>query len=174
MKTRPNLKTRQYLSLLIWVLYFGVGFLINFTPLEKYYGPIWGISTLIALTPYLYWAYLPVKIADTASIIRYYKLTVVLLVLSLLLLISSLILSPPTVDNDQEIIPTVSGFLFSASLIGCFVFGARSLVQQERKYLSKPSNGLMAFFMFFYLPIGIFFLVPRLKKLYESSLGSFD
>jgi len=178
MKVRPNLKIKKYISLLIWGLYFGIGFLINFTFLEQYYGPIWIISTLVALMPYLYWASLPVKLSQEnnnglkAAI--YYKISVAILIFSFLLMSLSLVLFPPLVGNDSDFIPTMGGFLFFASLITCFIIGARALVQEERQLLDKPSNGFLAFITFFYLPIGIFFLVGRMQKLYDRSLQVFD
>lgn len=178
LKKRPNLKVRMYLSFLIWGAYFGVGFLINFTFLRQYYGLIWTISSLIAILPYLYWAYLPVRFAKESGIgprsDTYYKICLVILPISFALLVFSFAAPDAIIEYNLQGIPDISGFLFFASLFTCFIIGSRSLVKAERQLLNKSSNGFLAFLMFVYLVIGVFFLVGRMKKLYDNSVRVFD
>lgn len=178
MSTQLNLKLRQYISLLIWVFCFGFTGVATFAFSGKYYGPVWSLSMLIIFLPHFYWAHLTIHFSrDTrtrSKATSYFKLAFLVAFISLCLMLFRFSL-PVTMDSSQlEALLSLSAYLFFGATFFSFFIAAQALVKRERSIFNTSPYTFLAFLTFCYLPIGIFFLVPRLRKLRESLHNTFD
>lgn len=178
MRMQRNLKTRKYLSLLIWVLCFTATTISIAAFSRAYYGLVWSVSMLLLILPYFYWTHFTARLCEakggSARTVLYIRIACMIGFVCLCLMIFLISLPVSVNDAHWEFILSTSPVLFFASLFFCFYMAARALVKSEKSLLIKPSNNFVAFLIFMYLPIGIFFLVPRLKNLYAASSETFD
>lgn len=178
MSMQQNLKTRQYLSLLVWVLCFAATAISIFAFSGAYYGLVWSVSMLLLFLPYFYWAHFTASLCEakggSAKTILFIRIAFVIGFVSLCLMVFGFFLPVSINDGQLESIVSTSSILFFAASFFSFYIAARALVKRERSLLNKASNSFVAFLMFMYLPIGIFFLVPRLKRLHVTSSETFD
>jgi len=178
MSVQRNLKSRLYLSLLVWVLCFAATAISIFAFSGAYYGLVWSVSMFLLFLPYFYWAYFTARLCEakggSVKTVLYIKIAFVIGFVSLCLMVFGFSLPVSMNDGQLESILSTSSVLLFAAFFVSFYVSARALVKRERTLLNKSSNSFLAFLIFMYLPIGIFFLVPRLKRLYETSSETFD
>ncbi|MDB2437358.1 hypothetical protein N9W89_01465 [Hellea sp.] len=177
MTPHSNLKTQQWFSLLIWVACFVLPGAAIFAVSGKYYGPVWSLSMSIIFLPHFYWAYKTIKLSEsTGEPSKWTLLFKFLFVLGMISLCVMLFRLPLPLQLESEHLETALtlGFVLFFSSIVFFSIAARSLVGVERDLFNTSPNAFLAFVIFFYLPIGIFFLVPRLQKIYDASPNGFD
>lgn len=176
---RPlNLKAKQWLSLVIWALGFICTGLSTFAFAGKYYGPVWSSSMMVIFLPHFYWGYMSVKLCETvagkSNRILFFKTLFVIAMIALCTMLFGFSLPVQLESKNLEAILSLGSILFFGSIFTCFIFGARALVSTERQVFKTSPNMFLAFLIFVYLPIGIFFLVPRLQKLHQSHAREFD
>ena len=149
-----------------------------FSSTNELYLKVWVIMSLFVMWPYFYWTALPIKLA----LQHYTRHKPFICFIGALLLLAGVVACglysavsiSDNPDKNYQVVAEICFILFFVSLITNFVAGARALTFLERHALGKQSNAIVAFFAYFYLPIGIFFICPRIAKLYKSEFPNID
>jgi len=134
------------------------------------------LSVMLLMCVYIYWIFVPAKFAKErlGQNVYFRKLSILLYVILAMffVILVSTILQYSNFTNIGRIRYLIGGLgsFITLSLIYGFVLGAKALVFCE-KPADEIKTGVVVwtFILYFYLPIGMFFLSPRLDKLKTMS-----
>jgi hypothetical protein len=158
----------KYVTILIYLIYI---ILLPFLIAEQLSIKsmiILSVLFLLIFSVSYYWVFVTVHhakhICDQAGYLRWYVILILFGFISSSASVSLQILNhyqPSIMEYDVDWV----GMLFVFSFSGTLLLGAIALVHSEKVALNKETSIFGAFLLFVYLPIGIFFLFKRLKKL---------
>lgn len=133
----------------------------------QYFQVTFGLSMSLMLVPYYVWGYQCAATQKTFGNNKPAKIIIVIACLQALTLPALLWLFLFMNMQDENPIVMTLAFGFFACFIAMFVVASLSICKSEATAFPerKSTHVIITFFALYYLPIGMFFLGPRLKRL---------
>ncbi|MBN4058572.1 hypothetical protein JYT93_00895 [bacterium AH-315-J19] len=162
----------KVLSLAIFVIYFfAIGYAMS---VEDKILPVivFTLAFVLVICVYFYWIFVPAKFAKErhGQNVYFRRLSILLYVISamfLVILVSAILQYSNFINlGKMKYFIDILGAFLVLSLIYGFILGAKALIFCE-KPADEIKTGLLVWtvILYFYLPVGMFFLSPRLDKL---------